>query len=65
MDLLADGRFGRMVAIRDGKYAETSLPAAGSKARRVDVEKMYNVGALPAALRRPDRPPLLLVGLGG
>jgi 6-phosphofructokinase len=43
MDLVADGKFGRMVAIRDGKYAETSLPAKGSTARRVDVEGMYNV----------------------
>jgi 6-phosphofructokinase 1 len=63
MDLLADGRFGRMVAIRDGKYSETSLPAAGSTARRVDVEAMYNVERFrPRYDGRMGRP-MLLVGL--
>jgi 6-phosphofructokinase len=65
MDLLADGRFGRMAAIRDGKYAETTLPAAGSTARRVDVPGMYNQERFRP--RYDDRigRPLLLVGLGG
>ena len=63
MDLLADGRFGRMVAIRDGKYSETSLPAAASTARRVDVEAMYNVERFrPRYDGRMGRP-MLLVGL--
>ena len=43
MDLLADGAYGRMVAIRDGKYAETPLPETGGAARRVDVDAMYNI----------------------
>jgi len=38
MDLLADGQFGRMVAIRDGKYAETALATTNSAPRRVDVD---------------------------
>ena len=63
MDLLADGKFGRMVAIRDGKYAETSLPAAGSKARRVDVEGMYNVDRFRPRYDGRIGRPLLLVGL--
>jgi len=65
MDLLAGGRFGRMAAIRDGKYAETALPAAGSTARRVDVAGMYNQERFRP--RYDDRigRPLLLVGLGG
>ncbi len=65
MDLVAGGTYGQMVAIRDGKYAHTDLPAKGSVARRVDVERMYN--------RERFRPrydgrlglPMLLVGLGG
>jgi ATP-dependent phosphofructokinase / diphosphate-dependent phosphofructokinase len=65
MDLLADGRFGRMVAIRDGKYAETSLPAAGSVARRVDVEGMYNAERFRPRYDGRIGRPLLLVGLGG
>jgi 6-phosphofructokinase 1 len=65
MDLLADGKFGRMAAIRDGKYAETSLPAAGSTARRVDVEGMYNVERFRARYDGRIGHPLLLVGLNG
>ena len=63
MDLLADGKFGRMVAIRDGKYAETGLPAAGSKARRVDVEGMYNSERFRPRYDGRIGRPLLLVGL--
>ena len=63
MDLLADGQFGRMVAIRDGKYAETSLPAAGSTARRVDVEGMYNVERFRPRYDGRIGRPMLLVGL--
>jgi 6-phosphofructokinase 1 len=65
MDLLADGKFGRMVAIRDGKYAETSLPAAGSRARRVDVDGMYNVDRFRPRYDGRIGRPMLLVGLDG
>ena len=65
MDLVADGKFGRMAAICDGKYAETSLPAAGAKARRVDVEAMYNVDRFRPRYDGRIGRPLLLVGLGG
>jgi 6-phosphofructokinase 1 len=63
MDLLAEGKFGRMVGIRDGKYAETSLPAAGSTARRVDVQGMYNVERFRPRYDGRIGRPLLLVGL--
>ena len=63
MDLVADGRFGRMVAIRDGKYAETTLPPAGGPARRVDVEAMYNVERFRPRYDGRIGRPLLLVGL--
>jgi 6-phosphofructokinase len=42
MDLIADGARGRMVAIRDGKYAHSSLPDPSLGARHVDLEVMYN-----------------------
>ena len=42
VDLLADGTFGRMVAVRDGNYAHAPLPARSLGARTVDVEGMYN-----------------------
>jgi 6-phosphofructokinase 1 len=42
MDLIADGARGRMVAIRDGKYAHSSLPDPSLGARHVDLDVMYN-----------------------
>jgi 6-phosphofructokinase 1 len=63
MDLVADGRFGRMVAIRDGKYAETSLVETGRDPRRVDVDAMYNVERFRPRYDGRIGRPLLLVGL--
>ena len=63
MDLVAEGRYGRMVAIRDGKYAETSLPPAGGPARRVDVDAMYNRERFRPRYDGRIGRPLLLVGL--
>jgi 6-phosphofructokinase len=42
MDLISEGFSGRMVAIRDGKYAHIDLPGPGVPPRRVDVPTMYN-----------------------
>jgi 6-phosphofructokinase len=63
MDLVADGSYGRMVAIRDGKYAETDLPPAGATPRRVDVEAMYNVERFRPRYDGRIGRPMLLVGL--
>jgi 6-phosphofructokinase 1 len=64
MDLVLDGRVGRMVAIRDGKYAETELPPPGLGPRRVDVEKLYNVERFRPRYDGRLGSPLLLAGLG-
>jgi 6-phosphofructokinase 1 len=42
VDLLAEGTFGRMTAIRDGNYAHAPLPERALGARQLDVETMYN-----------------------
>jgi 6-phosphofructokinase 1 len=63
MDLLADGAFGRMVAIRDGKYASISLLETGGSARRVDVDAMYNRERFRPRYDGRGGRPLLLVGL--
>ena len=42
VDLLADGRFGRMVAVRNGKYSHAPLPERSDGARQIDVAAMYN-----------------------
>ncbi len=65
MDLVRDGITGRMMAIRDGKYAHTELPTPGTKARRVDVPDMYNVERFRPRYEGKLGDPMLLVGVGG
>jgi 6-phosphofructokinase len=64
MDLVAAGDFGRMVGIRDGKYAATDLPAPGEQARRVDIATMYNVERCRPRYDGRTGLPMLLVGSG-
>jgi len=63
MDLVADGTFGQMVAIRDGKYAFVDLQETGVEARRVNVDEMYNVDRFRPRYDRKLGEPMLLVGL--
>ncbi len=42
MDLVGDGQRGRMMAIRDGRYAHSPLPSQDDTAVSVDTETMYN-----------------------
>jgi ATP-dependent phosphofructokinase / diphosphate-dependent phosphofructokinase len=42
VDMLSDGVHGRMVAIRDGKYAHAPLPDPALGPRHVDVATMYS-----------------------
>ncbi len=64
MDLIADGTMGKMVAIRDGKYAYTELPDPTLGPRRVDIETMYNVERFRPRYDGKLGDPMLLVGLG-
>ena len=65
MDLLADGLTGRMVAIRDGKYAHAPLPDPSLGPRKVDVETLYNVERFrPQYAARLGEPLLLSAPLG-
>jgi ATP-dependent phosphofructokinase / diphosphate-dependent phosphofructokinase len=43
MDLVAQGRSGRMVALRDGVYTHVPLKRVISGEKRVDVDEMYDV----------------------
>jgi ATP-dependent phosphofructokinase / diphosphate-dependent phosphofructokinase len=63
MDLIRDGITGRMVAIQDGKYAHTELPAPDIGPRRVDVAEMYDVERFRPRYEGKLGDPLLLVGL--
>jgi ATP-dependent phosphofructokinase / diphosphate-dependent phosphofructokinase len=63
MDLVRDGITGRMVAIQDGKYAHTTLPASGVGPRRVDVAEMYDTERFRPRYEGKLGDPMLLVGL--
>ena len=63
MDLIRDGVTGRMVAIRDGKYAHADLPEPGLGPRRVDVAEMYDEERFRPRYEGKLGDPLLLVGL--
>ena len=63
MDLVESGETGRMVAIRDGKYAHTTLPDPALGPRKVDVGTMYNVERFRPRYDGKLGDPLLLVGL--
>ena len=63
MDLVADGVFGQMVGIRDGKYAHVELASTGVAARRVDVDAMYNVERFRPRYDGKLGEPMLLIGV--
>jgi 6-phosphofructokinase 1 len=63
MDLVLDGVTGRMVAVRDGKYAHTGLPEPGIGPRRVDIDEMYNQVRFRPRYEGKLGDPMLLVGL--
>jgi 6-phosphofructokinase len=62
MDLIADGVTGRLVGIRDGRYAHTGLPEPG-RPRTVDVDTHYNAERFRPRYEGRLGEPLLLVGL--
>jgi 6-phosphofructokinase 1 len=64
MDLLADGVTGRMVAIRDGKYAHVPLPDPSLGPRKVNVTENYNAERFRPRYDGRLGEPLLLVTLG-
>jgi 6-phosphofructokinase 1 len=63
MDLVEAGTTGRMVAIRDGKYADAPLPDPALGPRTVDVATMYNPERFRPRYDGKLGDPMLLVGL--
>lgn len=65
MDLIRDEISGRMVAVRDGKYAHVSLAETAKPPRRVDVGKAYDPDRFrPTYSDRLGHPLLLTPSLG-
>jgi ATP-dependent phosphofructokinase / diphosphate-dependent phosphofructokinase len=60
VDLLAEGTFGRMVAVRDGNYEHAPLPERALGARQLDVPTMYNVERFRPRYEAKLGSPLLL-----
>jgi len=46
VELVANGQRGRMMAIRDGRYAHSPLPSQDDTAVSVDTEKLYDIDRL-------------------
>ena len=62
MDLIAEGLHGRMVAIRDGKYAHAPMPDPSLGPRTVDVDRLYNIERFRPNYSGKLGEPLLLLG---
>ena len=62
MDLIADGERGRMVAIRDGHYAHTTMPDPLLGPRKVDVDRLYDLERFRPTYSGKLGEPLLLLG---
>ena len=60
VDLLAEGTFGRMTAVRDGNYAHAPLPERSLGARQLDVATMYNLERFRPRYEAKLGTPLLL-----
>jgi ATP-dependent phosphofructokinase / diphosphate-dependent phosphofructokinase len=60
MDMLRGGVTGRMVAIRDGKYAHSPLPDGSAGARRLDIDRLYNAARFRPNYAEELGAPLLL-----
>lgn len=60
MDLIQDGIFGRMVALRDGQYSSVVADAPLLGVKRVDVEQLYDADMYRPKIRHVHRKPMFL-----
>jgi 6-phosphofructokinase 1 len=59
-DLIVEGTYGRLVAMRNGNYANVPLTVLGQGVKRVDIEALYDVEAYRPKLRHVDGKPMFL-----
>jgi 6-phosphofructokinase 1 len=59
-DLLLEGTHGRLVALRNGNYANVPLTVLGQGVKRVDVGSLYDVDAYRPKIRHVDGKPMFL-----
>jgi 6-phosphofructokinase 1 len=60
MDLVIDGRFNRMVALRHGTYTHVPLKTVMEGIKRVDVDELYDVENYRPKTRRVEGKPMFL-----
>ncbi|MGZ4133262.1 MAG: phosphofructokinase, partial [Actinomycetota bacterium] len=59
-DLIAEGSHGRLVALRNGNYANVPLTVLGQGVKRVDVEALYDPEQYLPKIRHVDGKPMFL-----
>jgi 6-phosphofructokinase 1 len=60
MDLIQEKNFGRMVALKDGKYTNVPMNTLSEGVKRVDVDELYDVEAYRPKVRRVNQKPMFL-----
>ncbi len=61
MDLILDGRSGRLVNIRNGRYDNVPIDVVTSRKKAVDVEKFYNTERLRPKYTRFEGAPVFIM----
>jgi 6-phosphofructokinase 1 len=59
-DLVVDGTYGRLVALRNGNYTNVPLDVTRQGVKRVDVAALYDVEAYRPKIRHVDGKPMFL-----
>jgi 6-phosphofructokinase 1 len=60
MDLIQAQTFGRMVAVKEGKYTNVPISTLSEGIKRVDVDELYDVEAYRPKVRRVNQKPMFL-----
>lgn len=60
MDLIQQNKFGRMVALREGKYTDVPANVLSQGVKRVDVDELYDIDAYRPKVRHVNQKPLFL-----
>ncbi len=60
MDLIQENKFGRMVALRDGKYTDVPINILSEGVKRVDVAEFYDVESYRPKVRHVNQKPMFL-----
>ncbi len=59
-DLVIEGNFGRLVALRNGSYVNVPIGVVREREKRVDVEALYDVDQYRPKIRHVDGKPMFL-----